>query len=126
MEAKATKISRIKGRLSRFPSGLAQVTVRHNLPSQLDFPKAGDEVGSASLTVLWAVSVLVIQSCPTLCNPMYYKACQAPLSMEFSRQEYWSGLPFPSPGDLPNPGIKQCLLHGRQSLYHLSHQGICN
>ena len=31
---------------------------------------------------------------------------QAPLSMEFSRQEYWSGLPFPSPGDLPNPGIK--------------------
>ena len=31
---------------------------------------------------------------------------QAPLSMGFSRQEYWSGLPFPSPGDLPNPGIK--------------------
>ena len=31
---------------------------------------------------------------------------QAPLSMQFSRQEYWSGLPFPSPGDLPNPGIK--------------------
>ena len=33
-------------------------------------------------------------------------AYQAPLSMEFSRQEYWSGLPFPSPGDLPNPGIE--------------------
>ena len=33
-------------------------------------------------------------------------AHQAPLSMEVSRQEYWSGLPFPSPGDLPNPGIK--------------------
>ena len=33
-------------------------------------------------------------------------ARQAPLSMEFSRQEYWSGLPFPSPGDLPGPGIK--------------------
>ena len=33
-------------------------------------------------------------------------AYQAPLSMEFSRQEYWSGLPFPSPGDLHNPGIK--------------------
>ena len=32
-------------------------------------------------------------------------AVQAPLSMGFSRQEYWSGLPFPSPGDLPNPGI---------------------
>ena len=33
-------------------------------------------------------------------------ACQAPLSLEFSRQEYWSGLPFPSPGDLPNLGIE--------------------
>ena len=33
-------------------------------------------------------------------------ACQAPLSVEFSRQEYWSGLPFPTSGDLPNPGIK--------------------
>ena len=33
-------------------------------------------------------------------------ACQAHLSMEFSRQEYWSGLPFPSPGELPNPGIE--------------------
>ena len=32
--------------------------------------------------------------------------CQAPPSMEFSRQEYWCGLPFPSPGDLPNTGIK--------------------
>ena len=31
---------------------------------------------------------------------------QAPLSLEFSRQEYWSGLPFPSPGDLPNPGFE--------------------
>ena len=33
-------------------------------------------------------------------------ARQAPLSMEFSRQDYWSGLPFPSPGDLPDPGIE--------------------
>ena len=37
-------------------------------------------------------------------------ACQAPLSMEFSRQEYWSGLPFPFPGDLPNPGIEPASL----------------
>ena len=33
-------------------------------------------------------------------------ACQAPLTMEFSRQEYWSGVPFPSPGNHPNPGIE--------------------
>ena len=35
---------------------------------------------------------------------------QSPLSMGFSRQEYWSGLPFPSPGDLPDPGIERCSL----------------
>ena len=38
-------------------------------------------------------------------------AHQAPLSMGSSRQEYWSGLPYPPPGDLPKPGIKQCFLH---------------
>ena len=37
-------------------------------------------------------------------------ARQAPLSVEFSRQEYWSGFPFPSPGDLRDPGIEPCLL----------------
>ena len=41
----------------------------------------------------------------TLVTPITV-AHQAPLSMGFSRQEYWSGLPFPSPGDLPHPGIK--------------------
>ena len=50
-------------------------------------------------------------------------ACQAPLSMGFSRQEYWSGLPFPSPGDLPDPGIEPGLQPCRQILYHLSHWG---
>ena len=47
--------------------------------------------------------VLVSQSCPTLCNPMDSTGSSV---MEFSRQEYWSGLPCPPPGDLPNPGIK--------------------
>ena len=47
----------------------------------------------------------VAQSCPTLCDPMDV-AYQAPPSMGFSRQECWSGLPFPSPGYLPDPGIK--------------------
>ena len=48
------------------------------------------------------------QSCPTLGNPMDHS--QAPLSMGFSRQEYWSGLSFPPPGDLPNPGIEPASL----------------
>ena len=50
--------------------------------------------------------VEVAQLCSTLCNPMDCVAHQAPLSMEFSRQECWSGLPFPSPEDLPDPGIE--------------------
>ena len=49
----------------------------------------------------------VTQSCLTLCDPM-----------GFSRQEYWSGLPFPSPGDLPDPGTER-----RSPTFHLSHQG---
>ena len=52
------------------------------------------------------LKVLVAQSCLTLCDPMDCVAHQAPLSIEFSRQEHWSGLPLPSPGDLPDPGIK--------------------
>ena len=48
---------------------------------------------------------VVTKSCPTLVTP-WTVACQASLTMGFSRQEYWSGLPFPSPGDLPNPGIE--------------------
>ena len=53
----------------------------------------------------------VTQLCPTLCDPM---DCSTPGSSVhgFSRQQYWSGLPFPSPGDLPHQGIK----HG--SLFH--------
>ena len=55
---------------------------------------------------LWEALLLfsrqvVSDSCyPTDCSP------QAPVSMVFSRQEYWNGFPFPSPGDLPNPGVK--------------------
>ena len=41
-----------------------------------------------------------------LCVTLWTVACQAPLSMGVSRQEHWSGLPFPSPGDLPDPGIE--------------------
>ena len=47
--------------------------------------------------------------CPILCDP-YTVACQTPLSMGFSRQEYWSGLPFPTPGDLLDPGIESLSL----------------
>ena len=52
------------------------------------------------------VKVLVDQSCPTLCDPVDYISLQAPLSMGFTKQEYWSGLQFPSPEDLPDPEFK--------------------
>jgi len=61
------------------------------------------------------------RSCPTLCDP---KDGSPPgsLSVAFSRQEYWSGLPCPPPRDLPSPGIKPTTLMstciGRQVLYH--------
>ena len=51
-----------------------------------------------------AVLCVTAQSCLTLCDPM--DRSQAPLSMGFSRQQYWSGLPCPPPGDLFNPGVK--------------------
>ena len=56
--------------------------------------------------LLLKAKALATQLCSTLCYLVNYIACQAPLSMEFSRQDYWSGLPFPSPGNLPNPGIE--------------------
>ena len=60
-----------------------------------------------------------LQSCPSLRNTM---SCQAPLSMGFSRQEYWSGLPCPPPRDLPDPEVEPASLTspgiGRQVLYH--------
>ena len=55
--------------------------------------------------VAWNGGGLVTKSCSTLSTPRTI-ACQTPLSMGFSSQEYWSGLPFPSPGNLPDPGIK--------------------
>ena len=52
------------------------------------------------------VCVLVAQSCPALCNPIDYSLPYILCPWGFSRQEYWSGLPCPPPGVLPNPGIK--------------------
>ena len=59
----------------------------------------------AVVTFLILFSCSVTQSCPTLCYPTTV-AHQAPLFIGFSRQEYWSGLPFPPPGDLADPVIE--------------------
>ena len=62
------------------------------------------------------ITYMYIKTCVCVCAQSFSQvrlfvipwtiACQAPMSMGFSRQECWSGLPFPSPGDLPDPGIK--------------------
>ena len=60
-------------------------------------------------SIIWAPTMnqasCVCVMCLTPCSPMDCSP-PAPLSTEFFRQEYWSGLPFPTPGTLPNPGIK--------------------
>ena len=58
------------------------------------------------------------QSCLT-----WTAACQGPLSMEYLRQEYWSGLPFPPPGDLPDPGIEPTSPADQLDSLPLSHLG---
>ena len=82
----------------------------------------------------WCVCVCVwvcvhAQSCLILCDFMDCSPpwnCSPPLSMEFFRQEYWSVLPFPAPGDLPDPGIKPVSLdplHWQADSWPLSHLG---
>ena len=73
-------------------------------------------------SIPWSMSVYLEHSlgCACCANPLqsclslwtlWIGACQAPLSMGLTRQKYWSGLPCPSPGDLPNPGIEPvCLM----------------
>ena len=76
---------------------------RSNRNQSLRNPKWWAETGGGRQ--LLSGGGLAAKSCQTLVTP-WTVACQAPLSMGFSRQEYWSGLPFPSPGDLPDLGIK--------------------
>ena len=66
---------------------------------------------------------LVTQSCPTLWDSSDCIARQAPLSKEFSRQEYWSELPFPSPAYFPTQGLNPRLLHPKADSLPLSHLG---
>ena len=68
--------------------------------------KGWDHFETKSEAILRSYSlneVLVAWLCPTLCDPMEPARL---LSMEFSRQEHWGGLPFPSPGNLPDPGTE--------------------
>ena len=74
-----------------------------------------------ALGQLWKWKVKPL-SCVQLCDPMHCRLPHCSVHGIF-QQEYWSGLPFPSPEDLPDPGIEPGLPHCKQMLYHLSHQG---
>ena len=71
------------------------------------------------LTGIWDVGVCVCaQLHPIKFVILWTVALQAPLSVEFSRQEYWSSLPFPPPGNLPDPGMETVSCIGRWILNH--------
>ena len=100
----------------------------------LDFNVAGDlsrsyfipDTDSVLSTCVTCVRACWVTSVVSDCATSQTVGLQALQSMGFSSQEYWSGLSFPPPGDLPNPGIKAtslCLI-GRQVLYYLGLLGI--
>ena len=66
---------------------------------------------------------LVVKLCPNFSAAPWTVARQTPLFVGFSRQEYRSGLPFPSPGDLPDPGIESPSLHWQVDSFPLRQQG---
>ena len=71
---------------------------------------------------MYAGGGVVPKSCPTLAT-LWTVVRQAPLSQGFPRQEYWSGLPCPSPGELPNPGTEPMSPALKEGSLPLSHQG---
>ena len=78
-----------------------------------------DNLTSLLLKAVYLCKVMSVMSDSAMLQTV---ACQALLSMGFSKQEYWSGLPYPFKGDFPNPGIKPAslmslALDGRQALY---------
>ena len=72
------------------------------------FKQSGPEIAALQVQTVTLFTYVCISyfSHFWLCVTLWTVACQAPLSMEFSRQEYWSGLPFPPAGDLADPGIE--------------------
>ena len=91
-------------------------------------PRDSGYLSAVILTITIALSsVSVLKACQSLSRVRLFAtqwtvAGQAPLSMGFPRQEHWSGLPFPSPRDLPDLGIETGLLYCRHIFYGLSHQ----
>ena len=86
----------------KFYHCIAVVWAQFRLVSKKDIPSDSSEVPVSTHAYAHVESL----SCVWLFATLWTAVHQAPLSMGFSRQEYWSGLPFPSPGDLPDSGIE--------------------
>ena len=87
---------------SFFPCKLAYIHIFLILANSLLFSILGEHL----IITLKCFVYLVLKSCPTLFSTLWSVARQTPLSTGFPRQEYWRGLPFPSPGNLSAPGIE--------------------
>ena len=108
--------------LSRVQLFATPQTVAYQVPPSMGFSRQEHWSGLPFSSPMH-VCMLSRFSHVQLCVALWTVAHQAPLSVGFSRQEYWSGLPFPSPGIFSTQGSNLGLLHCRQILYHLSHQG---
>ena len=120
----------LKIKFQEFTDGSAAGTPHFHHPGPRFDPQLGNWEPTGHIvwpTTTKSKSNLVSQSCSTLCNPGTV-AYQALLSMGFSRQEYWSGLPCPSPGDLPDPGIgpRSPELKAMQSKFEPSVKACCH
>ena len=121
-----TQVSHIAG---GFPTAEPQGKAKNTgvgSPSLLQWIFQTQELKRGLLHCRWILYQLsygarsLAQLCLTLGTP-WTVAHQAPLSMGFPRQEYWSGLPFPSPGDLPDPGIEPECPAWQEDCLPLSH-----
>ena len=96
------------------------IQMHFKLFTMLNIPRCGRNYPKPIQVLHTSIAGIVcILSHVALFATPWILACQDPLSVEFPRQEYWSGLPFSPPEDLPNTGLFHC----RQILYHMSHQG---
>ena len=108
-----------------------KITMRHQLtPVKIAVIKMIRNSDGENVTIRKYLCIVeseseVARSCWTFCDPMDYSLPGSSVNgiLQLTSQEYQSGLPFPSPGDLPDPGLNPGLLHGRQMLYRLGHQG---
>ena len=104
-------------------NGTPALWLRGCVSRPLHLPSDRPQVSCVSLGCVCVCVCMHTQSCPTVYDPMDYSPPD-PLFMGLLRQEYWSGLPFPSPGNPPHPHLL-CLLHWRACSLPLSHLGTC-